>query len=446
MLLMRTNHCCRFYNPDSQRLQQYCQSLADDNGGNLPSGLPHRAEVVRSYFYDRVFGNPTGPAPMEQHEADDMMVEGGRYVTRFAARQIVLKKIEELVRFVILPTESYLPSGGFSASQAGSEPFSNQLEGVDSRPSSQVQSLSGESSTIGLPIDQSRNVSHQTVPDQVLLRQSDANQLRNARQGQQLPLTHMPPPGWPSPTSTHQSDIDQAFPAQSFAGSRHMGVGTTRQGVPQRPPSTAPLAQAPLGAYAGQMYYGNEFTGPMQPIIQPAYRFQQPTYISPHQSSFVNSWQQPLAQGPPSTFTGAFGHPAPANGLAPLPPLPIDRAVRPPATNRIATLYNRAWQAQEAQVAPAIAIVQNPEWQNRYGVQPAVAHDVRTLPYRVGSDDMYPGSNGVASVRFQNLTRYDTPSRDVVLDPENMPFENTAGSAKPSEWGVMKIGNVSNKA
>ena len=129
--------------------------------------------------------------------------------------------------------------------------------------------------------------------------------------------------------------------------------------------------------------------------------------------------------------------------------VPNDRYIRPPATNRIAPMFAQggAWQANQPRQSPGIA--QHLEWQNRFGSPaPAIPRDNRKMAYVEGSDDMYPQPplGGGASVRFQNLTRNQPPGRDVVTNENNVPFVETARASKPAQWGVMKIGNVSNKS
>ena len=68
---------------------------------------------------------------------------------------------------------------------------------------------------------------------------------------------------------------------------------------------------------------------------------------------------------------------------------------------------------------------------------------LRMLPYQPGNDTMYPRSVGGASVRLQELTRNGQPSCEVAASSVNLPFGETAREAKPAEWGVVKIGNVS---
>lgn len=75
-----------------------------------------------------------------------------------------------------------------------------------------------------------------------------------------------------------------------------------------------------------------------------------------------------------------------------------------------------------------------------------VVSHVPLLPYRPGSDDMYPAHNQNAgsSVRKQELER-SGPSYEYASKPENCPFFEAARQARPAQWGVLKIGNVSEK-
>lgn len=66
------------------------------------------------------------------------------------------------------------------------------------------------------------------------------------------------------------------------------------------------------------------------------------------------------------------------------------------------------------------------------------------LPYRPGSDDMYPASGGGTSVKRQELARRGQTCIEA-LKPEYLPFVENAREAKVAEWGVMKISNVSAK-
>ncbi|KAI4197729.1 MAG: hypothetical protein LQ350_005747 [Teloschistes chrysophthalmus] len=64
------------------------------------------------------------------------------------------------------------------------------------------------------------------------------------------------------------------------------------------------------------------------------------------------------------------------------------------------------------------------------------------LPYRPGSDDMYPVSGAGTSVQLQELGRHGPTSCIQALDPRNFPFVESAREAKVAEWGVMKLSNI----
>lgn len=158
-------------------------------------------------------------------------------------------------------------------------------------------------------------------------------------------------------------------------------------------------------------------------------------------------WQPTFSEPAP----GYLGNQHPMtvhSGYVP-PPMPfgVNTIVCPAAGARIAPLFAEKFAPQDPRSAQTrelpTAIIQNTEWQNRYGRQPAVVPDVPVLPYRPGSDTMYPRSTGTASVRFQNLTRDDPPNRHVATAEENVPFAEIARNSQPGKWGVMKVCNVS---
>ncbi len=85
----------------------------------------------------------------------------------------------------------------------------------------------------------------------------------------------------------------------------------------------------------------------------------------------------------------------------------------------------------------------NMDWSHRFGRQSSVQPSLPMLPYRPGSDDMFPTTIGGASVRLQELTRNGQPSLAMAMSREIVPFAETAKNTKPAGWGVVKIGNVS---
>ena len=134
--------------------------------------------------------------------------------------------------------------------------------------------------------------------------------------------------------------------------------------------------------------------------------------------------------------------------------IPHDRQVRPPASNRRALLFAQsgAWQANQMQGQAQIGDHNTPSLRpsssaggNRQSRQPSPAQsDNRRLAYLEGSEEMYfqPTGNG-ASVRLQNLVRNPVPDYSIITHANNIPFVESARAARPAEWGVLRLSNVS---
>ena len=153
-----------------------------------------------------------------------------------------------------------------------------------------------------------------------------------------------------------------------------------------------------------------------------------------HQMQHMPTKFLPAYYGPTAITNPAYG----PNSIH----IPNDRFVRPPATSRLAPLFAQsgAWQANNVNTATPKS-----ELQNHFNTPVPRARDTRRLTYVEGSDDMYPQSSlgKGGSVRFQILSRSSPPNYNLVTDDENIPFAESARAARPAEWGVMKLGNVS---
>ena len=244
------------------------------------------------------------------------------------------------------------------------------------------------------------------------------------------------------------------------------------------------MQQNPMGAMPPGLFYPIGFGGPAQQgsgvqqnhqfMYRPSGTFQQPSFAM---SQPMQYGPQPMQYAYPQQnvnfaassagyggFPSGYALPPAADttfenrGMTKSPsynptPMPYPNTVaRPPSSNRVASLLyrnNTPLQTQQLEQVrgtppPARNFVQNhSEWQNRFGLPSVVKPDIPLLPYRPETDDMRPNSMGGASFQYQELTRDDLPSFDTARAPENLPFTETAKDSKPSQWGVMKIGNVS---
>ena len=419
--------------------------------GDLPSGLQSRPDIIRSFFYERVFGPIGPPTPLSLSEAQNMTEVGGRFISLGALREQIIRDIEDLIQFMLSPVGEGIRSDTSARTPTTTNElaFSDQLAAVESRNSnrSQRQSLREGSSTIDMPIDQRRNANLQSAVEDGAERKNQANFPRNA--GQTRSQLH----------ETIRASNPHSMGQQGTAGFGQGGI------MPSAPPQGV-YAEAGIGpAGAPPFAYGgppqHQFGGypgpflvgpggyPSQMQYPQAFGYQQPSYVTPQPMAYGNVWQQTYGQ--PTSAYPMYGQQALIGRPEYVPPpLPNNRFhARPPATNRIAPLYAQTNAFQTPALAQARqlpgALHQLSEWQNRFGPLSTVKPDLPSLPYRAGSDAMFPHAFGGASVRFQNLTRNVPPSLDTVSAEENVPFVETARSTKPAEWGVLKIGNVSEK-
>ena len=435
--------------PELDRLRE-CVHELEAGSGELPSGLQSRPDVIRSFFYERVFGPIGPPMPLSVSEAQEMTEVGGRFISLGALREQVLRDIEDLVKFILSPVGEGIRSetSARTPTTANELAMSEQLPVAESRNSNrtQLQSLGEGSPTIDMPINQRRDANLLPTIGDGAQRKARAKLLRNVGQTQSrlhetIAASNPHSVGQQGITGFGNSGIMPSVPHQGLyaeAEFRPNGAPHFYGGPPQQH----------FGGYSGPLLVGPDGY-PSQMQYPQGFRFQQPSYPAPQLMGYGNIWQQ--AYGQPTTVYPTYGQQNMMGRLEYVtPPLPSNRPyARPPATNRIAPLYAQTTAfhpptATQVRQLPG-AFQQISEWQNRFQPQSTVKPDLPSLPYRAGSDAMFPHTFGGASVRFQNITRDVPPSLETVSAEENMPFVETARSTKPAEWGVLKIGNVSEK-
>ena len=438
--------------PELDRLRE-CVYEIEAGSGDLPYGLQSRPDVIRSFFYERVFGPIGPPVPLSASEAQNMTEVGGRFISLGALREQIFKDIEDLIQYILSPVGEGIRSetSARTPTTTNEQAFRAHSAAAESSNSNrlQLQSLGGSFSMANIPIDQRRNANLLPSNDGEAQRQTRANPLHTAGQTQSRlhettsasnihNTVHQGSAGFANGSSIMPSNLPQSLLAEAGIGSA--GAPAFAYGGPP---------QHHFGGYPGSLLVG--LGGyPNQVQYPQAFAYQQPPYAAPQLMAYGNVWQQAYGQpSPPYPAYGqqnAMGRP----DYVP-PPLPSNRPyARPPATTRIAPLYAHTTAFHTPAVAQARqlpgALQQISEWQNRFGPQPTVKPDIPSLPYRAGSDVMFPHAFGGASIRLQNLTRENPPSVDTVSAEENIPFIETARLTKPAEWGVLKIGNVSEQS
>ena len=416
----------------------------------LPTRLPYSKNTIREFFWDRVFPGVDWPTRLRGEEGSRMTWAFGSVTTLEAVRDQVLNRIEEIVNFMASPAKPIfheqkkgLPANeqyfGDELAQTlpasrpvNDQAFKNRIDSFEDRSCdyAQIKSRGENLSSRLLPLDQRRNLKSSTSIDHAL----SHGKLRIIKDVEV-------PEGSPTPR-------------QHTVREHALGVGLDNEQNTPPMKSRAPVCEAKVaqptpmpfaygvpsqhltfGGYPLPMYtappYGAQMVAAQNPWTVP-----QSTYAAYSAMPYGNPWQQAYAQSPV-----AYGQP-PVAAYTP-PPMPNAYTfARPAATNRVARMFapTNTFQPAESQASPRS---QNTEWQNRFIIPPTVVPDVPVLPYRVGSDDMYPQTTGAASARFQNLTRTDPISLDLAIAEDNVPFAENARLAKPPQWGVMKIGNVS---
>ena len=124
------------------------------------------------------------------------------------------------------------------------------------------------------------------------------------------------------------------------------------------------------------------------------------------------------------------------------PYIPADKYARAPAPNRLASRFTQANAFQPIQ--SPIALTKSGAQSRFPSPVPSPRASLTTLLYRSGFDDMFPNQRpGIASIRYQDLTREEPPSFAIAGDENYLPFVQTANLARPAEWGVLKVSNVS---
>ena len=212
-----------------------------------------------------------------------------------------------------------------------------------------------------------------------------------------------------------------------------------------------------LGARAGELPSSDQNT--LNRIRAAQYQHQLNQSLPQHQSyqqrTYGNMYDGGMLTG---TIAGQPNKYAPGVGFQPhvqygaapglaaqtfvQPYIPADKYARAPAPNRIASRFAQANAFQSIQ--PKL-VMNNSAMQTRFSTPvQSLRTNLVTLPYRAGSDKMFPNqSDGIASVRYQDLTRNEPPRFAVAGDENYVPFVNTTKLSKPAEWGVLKVSNVS---
>ena len=247
----------------------------------------------------------------------------------------------------------------------------------------------------------------------------------------------MPPmhqSAWPVP-----SQAPWSIPPQTPWPMGHLGIpyGQPQPPMPMLPPQHMHPPQRTLPP---QPMYQPQAPRPMMPIQIPTFNdiLDVADLLTATTAAGTFPMPQPRTLAPPQDYL-APGHRQAGSSSN-------DRRTRRPSRDLTGWAQERrpdtppgapSWSNFSAQQARERAL------QYGGGNRNAAPTDHQTLPYRPGSDSMYLRGGGGPSVQLQNLTQQGAPAFPTMTDRANMPFAELARDTRPAQWGVAKIGNVS---
>ena len=415
---------------------------------SLPSMHHHGRDNVRAWLYQRIFGTDDGSSRLSREQPGALIEVGRDLVTRQNLHDEIIYFLEDQLDSMTGPSTQ---KG--SGQQASALLYSNAHADNAGNTEQQRNEMGGPALGSFNPQDAGQT-GHRTspMPDFQALNIGAANPLtidngpREVTNASSLSET---------PNLREQQPSPAAFPmmpgfGQGIQGPMNMPYGPAFIQHQQYLAMLQQQANQQSGQFAPQY-----FMPPPGMMPAPYFVPQQPppvTFIPGRQATPQTGAMVPYGQQ--QSMANAMGMPHfgggmmlpphmmhnPQMGMSPFPPQPPPWATQPP--RMLQSSMTRHGQVQHTLYQPT-SRTSSPANQTRgRGYRDP---QVPLLPYRVGSDDMFPQSVGGTSVRLQELTRHGQPSFAAASMPETMPFAQMARNARVTEWGVLKIGNVSSR-
>ncbi|KAL8859868.1 MAG: hypothetical protein Q9178_003701 [Gyalolechia marmorata] len=408
-------------------------------------------DVVRRYMYEQIFDANDGSSLLSKEDLKGLIDVGGESMTREALHQQIMvfleDKLEEMIRspspLVSSPQANFQgtpshrpqttpqhPATGYAAGSTG---CSNdvQLSGTE-RQHNGTGNISADPSS--LPNVPHPSHGHGSPPVHALEAFSSGQQQEASRQA------------WQGPGFAETSNLNSRGHNQEQPGITH-SVGQGVQNFPYGPQSLSMVPQHTIGPFAQQLvghqggfYNPSYIPPPIAPIgiYHQGQALPQAGPMAPYGSPYVRMPQHGVPMGTAhlmqnqqmsmSPFQPRWAH-GPSYMIPPAP------SQWPPVPSYYGSVYESMNRAQSPLVRNS-----NSPFQARTGRN--VVPEVALLPYRPGSDDMFPYGQQGGSVQFQELTRNGGPTYDSAIRPEILPFAENARRSKPAEWGVLRIGNI----
>ena len=446
--------------------------------------------LLRQYIEGQIFGSAAGCRPLNPNEAEETVHVNGRKLSRGALRSDIEHTIEEIVSVMTGGAISQTTTENQTTPQPSHRSVSNQTYSSRCEVSN-IHGCQRNNRATGSELQPLQSTNPSVDTQNASFRDNLPSVFRslslNERQG--VNLTREPKA---APARMKQ---EAAAPVGDWKAPSSLGLRDDQSTVgfqlpsPLTRPSSAQLQQHRNLAFTGEYQQLPPWLQQHQ-VLQFLPQVDLPNPPQQHLTSPHGMWQNgviyPSAPGIPY-FPGQQLMPSPAGypsygtqhlsmqrfqssfpGPAPVPqqslrpvylPNQMPTSIPPAAYGSGQPHFTLAqvpppffpWNPQP--IPPSQVRVSTPnrtetprsmEWSNRSGGGKAVVPAIPPLPFRPGSDDMYPRTSvSGTSVKKQELIRHGDPKLNQVLRRDVVPFAENARDWKVAEWGVLKISNVS---
>lgn len=430
----------------------------------MPMGLPFPREAVREYLRDRIFG-PAATRTLSEADAAKIVLYGGNLIARGVLREhlasvvnIMAKEMTstfglDMIRdandFVV---SGRTPPGNTSIRVAFPTDFATIHHSLEMRRMRRENNVNQIQMREGSPQKQANGTPPMPMAysGAAMTQYSQPPRYANFQPyykyptdvGYGIPQPYMPQFGAPQgvPTLHYQQLFGSPFQFQApnvyTSGGRYpmqyplvQSMHGLIPGPPQGTRPAAPQRLAPNALRAGAL--GLDQLGidvPGRGATQARSESAQPKQES---SSSAQSTNTQLPQ--PSAYS---------RGLEPAQPAQPSRL---PTESKSAQLQLPMNHPAPIGPSASVPIAHNPEWGIRYSSPTTITPGVPSLPYYPGSDITKPKVMGGSIINYHDLTRHGKPSYTIAVNKAICPFVESAKESKPAPWGVIKIGNVSQR-
>ncbi|KAL8701750.1 MAG: hypothetical protein Q9224_000360 [Gallowayella concinna] len=433
--------------PELERLMSTMLGLRDKDDVLLSVERSGR-DLARQYMYQQIFGSDDGSSRLSRENPEEPLDVAGTWITRMALHnQIVFFLEDKLERMTSSPSPQNGNSQAYELNANG-----HRGNGISHHysPSSTSDNYVKEAQ-VGVTERQRSAIGRSNIRTPSMLTAQNLMQKdQNSSPVHGFEGLHL------GPTSGVDNNSTQAHHGSGLAVIPNVN---SQAQPPRQCGMTSAFGYAPQDNYSyGQPSMGllpqqgsggpfpQQFLGPQSMLYGPPYL---PSQFSP--MSFYAGGQHVHQAGPVLPYGSPYLRlAAPQGNFMSGPQLPMNAyqhwpAQQPYLPNPVGARVPNYLGSVYGTTSRANSPSRNPDGSFRARTPRTVVSEVTLLPYRPGSDDMYPYGQHGGSIQYQELTRNGGPTYESAARAEVLPFAENARKSKPAEWGVLRIGNVSSK-